>query len=238
MDLSRSSLLALALGAALLAGCPSPQYPNCRGDQDCRSHHEVCVDSHCQQCRTSAECDGGTCLRNRCHAGANACESDTDCPQGQRCLNQRCQVPECDSNRPCPGGAPCENYRCPSADAGTDDDNRDNRGRLCNFTPVFFGFDSFVLDETARRTLQSAAECLQREGVTRYVLIGRTDNVGTSEYNMALGERRAGAVQRYLGNLGVELRRVYVSSEGSEAATGIEEQGRGLDRRVDFRPRD
>ena len=233
------ALGALALGAAALMGCPGPQYPNCRGDQDCREHHEVCVNSHCQQCRTSAECaDGGTCLRNRCLAGPDGCESDSDCTGGRRCVANHCVVPQCDDTHPCPGGAPCTNHQCPPADGGTDTDPTDNHGRLCTFTPVLFGFDSYVLDDAARRNLQTASECLQREGVTRYVLIGRTDNVGSGEYNLALGERRAGAVQRYLGSLGVELRRIYVSSEGAEAASGTDEAARTRDRRVDFRPRD
>jgi peptidoglycan-associated lipoprotein len=113
----------------------------------------------------------------------------------------------------------------------------DNQGRLCHFEPVYFAFDNSTLDEGARHALQSAAECLSREGSSRYVLIGRADPRGTTEYNLALGERRARTAQRYLMSLGVAEERVAVSSEGSEAATGTDEASWGRDRRVDFRPR-
>jgi peptidoglycan-associated lipoprotein len=114
----------------------------------------------------------------------------------------------------------------------------DNRGRLCSFEPIYFGFDRDDLDETARAALARAAQCLERERNTRYVLIGRTDPRGTAEYNLALGERRARAVQRYLIALGVAETRLAVSSEGMEGATGTDEASWARDRRVDFRPRD
>jgi peptidoglycan-associated lipoprotein len=114
----------------------------------------------------------------------------------------------------------------------------DNRGRLCTFEPVYFTFDNSQLDDGARRALQRASECLQREARSRYVLIGRADPRGTTEYNLALGERRARSVQAYLSSLGIDQARLGVSSEGSEAATGTDEASWARDRRVDFRPRD
>jgi peptidoglycan-associated lipoprotein len=114
----------------------------------------------------------------------------------------------------------------------------DNRGRLCNFQPVYFPFDNSTLDDQSQRTLQTASECMRREGHSRYVLIGRADPRGTTEYNLALGERRARSAQRYLITMGIDETRIMVSSEGSEAATGTDESGWQHDRRVDFRPRD
>jgi len=80
-------------------------------------------------------------------------------------------------------------------------------------------------------------ECIQRERNTRYVLIGRADPRGTTEYNLALGERRARVVQRYMVSLGLLPDRLAVSSEGSEFATGTDDAGWRRDRRVDFRLR-
>lgn len=229
---------AIASLGAVLTGCPGVEYPNCRNDQDCRERREVCVNARCQQCRANADCPAEhTCLRNRCVPGLNACEGDNDCLQTQRCEAHRC-VPrtECDANRACPSGRTCAEGRCVAETEAPDPE--DNRGRLCNFTAIYFGFDRDDLDQTARTALASAAQCLERERNSRYVLIGRTDPRGTAEYNLALGERRARTVQRYLTALGVAEARIAVSSEGMEAAAGTDEQGWSRDRRVDFRPRD
>ena len=116
-------------------------------------------------------------------------------------------------------------------------DPSDNRGSQCTLEAPVFSFDDNALDEGARQSLQRAADCLQRERTTRYVLIGRADNRGEQEYNLALGERRARAVQRYLLSLGVLPDRIAVSTEGDLAATGTDEDGWRRDRRVDFRLR-
>jgi peptidoglycan-associated lipoprotein len=222
-----------------LTGC-GVSYPNCHGDDDCHSHHEVCVNQHCQQCRQNSDCAAHhTCLRNRCVEGDNACDADQDCPANQHCADHRCNArPECDDQHACSSGRPCDQGHCAAAqDNGDDDDARDNHGRLCSFAPVYFQFDNSQLDDAARQSLQSAAECLQREQNTRYVLIGRTDPRGTTEYTFALGERRARIAQNYLRSLGVSAERLLVSSGGSEAAAGTDEASWGRDRRVDFRPR-
>jgi peptidoglycan-associated lipoprotein len=241
----RSGALACAFVLAMATpfastGC-GVSYPNCNGDNDCRSHHEVCVNRHCQQCRTTADCPAEhTCLRNRCVEGTNACENDADCPADQHCDNRHC-VPrtECDQNHACPGGRPCESGHCASAAPSSDEDDtlRDNHGRLCEFEPIYFAFDTPQLDDRARHSLQAAADCLQREQTSRYVLIGRTDPRGTTEYNLALGERRARMAQNYLRSLGITAERIEVSSAGSEGATGTDEATWAHDRRMDFRPR-
>lgn len=222
----------------MLAGCPGVEYPNCRNDRDCTARREVCVNARCQQCRNTADCPAEqTCLRNRCVPGLNACEGDNDCLTGQRCENNRCVArTECDATRQCDGGRSCVEGRCTTATEPPDP--VDNQGRMCTFDPIYFGFDRDELDPTARASLTRAAECLGRERNTRYVLIGRTDPRGTSEYNLALGERRARTAQRYLTALGVAEARLAVSSEGMEGAVGTDETTWARDRRADFRPRD
>lgn len=235
--LSLAGVVALS-GAACTSG---PTYPNCENDAHCRrdGRREFCVQRHCQQCRTTADCPGEqTCLRNRCVAGLNACDGDNDCLVGQLCDNHRCVArPECDSVRPCPQGRRCEAGRCVQAEIADDSDPVENRSGSCTFEPPNFDFDDVALSERSRQSLQRAAECIQRERTTRYVLIGRADPRGTTEYNLALGERRARIVQRYVVSLGVLPDRLAVSSEGSEFATGTDEEGWRRDRRVDFRLR-
>jgi peptidoglycan-associated lipoprotein len=232
------ALLGVLVGAI---GCTSePEYPNCENDRHCQRNgrREFCIQRRCQQCRATEDCASDqTCLRNRCVPGVNACDGDNDCLVNQVCDNHRCVPrPECDSVRPCGDGRRCEAGRC-VAEVAQDTDPNDNRGAQCSFEPPLFDFDDVTLSEEARAALQRAVECIQRERNTRYVLIGRADPRGTAEYNLALGERRARVVQRYMISLGVLPDRLAVSSEGSEFATGTDEAGWRRDRRVDFRLR-
>jgi peptidoglycan-associated lipoprotein len=231
----------LALAVVGSAACTSgPDYPRCDNDQHCQRNgrREWCIQQRCQQCRTTADCSADqTCLRNRCVAGVNACDGDNDCLVNQVCDNHRCVArPECDSVRPCPDGRRCDAGRC-VAEVAEDTDPNDNRGSQCTFEPPQFDFDDVALAEPARALLQRAVECIQRERNTRYVLIGRADPRGTTEYNLALGERRARVVQRYMVSLGLLPDRLAVSSEGSEFASGTDEAGWRRDRRVAFRLR-
>jgi peptidoglycan-associated lipoprotein len=67
----------------------------------------------------------------------------------------------------------------------------------------------------------------------RLVLIGHADPRGEPEYNMALGERRAGSVRDYLARLGVGKERLVETSRGELDAEGEAEFGWRRDRRVD-----
>jgi len=64
-------------------------------------------------------------------------------------------------------------------------------------------------------------------------LIGHTDPRGPSEYNMALGQRRADSVEGYVDQHGVKRTQVVTTSRGAMDATGHDEAGWTRDRRVD-----
>ena len=81
---------------------------------------------------------------------------------------------------------------------------------------AFFDFDQWVIREDARAILQTNAEWLRRWTSTRITIEGHCDERGTSEYNLALGERRANAAKEYLVSLGVTPDRVLVVSKGEE----------------------
>jgi peptidoglycan-associated lipoprotein len=81
---------------------------------------------------------------------------------------------------------------------------------------VFFGYDSSTLDDTARATLDRQAAWLQQFPGVTVTIEGHTDERGTREYNLALGERRASAVRSYLGTLGVPSDRTLTISYGEE----------------------
>lgn len=99
-----------------------------------------------------------------------------------------------------------------------------------------FEYDrSAILDED-RGLLEQVATCL-RTGALKgrgLKLVGRTDPRGDAEYNMALGQRRAGSARQYLLNLGVDSSAVTETSRGEMDATGTAAPGWELDRRVDI----
>ncbi len=103
-------------------------------------------------------------------------------------------------------------------------------------TTFYFEFDSSDLKHEAMRALDVHARDLQSNG-NRVVLEGHTDERGTREYNMALGERRAQAVQRYLVLQGVSPAQLELVSYGEESpvATGHNESAWAQNRRVELR---
>ena len=103
-------------------------------------------------------------------------------------------------------------------------------------TTFYFEFDSSDLNHDAMRALDVHARDLQSNG-NRVVLEGHTDERGTREYNMALGERRAKAVQRYLVLQGVSPAQLEPVSYGEESpvAIGHNESAWAQNRRVELR---
>lgn len=108
-------------------------------------------------------------------------------------------------------------------------------GEACRHLVVYFDYDQFELKEEGRRTLAEAASCLSgsRGGLR---VEGHTDERGTTDYNVALGERRAQAVQRYLVGQGVAPGRIQTVSFGEErpAATGSGEAAWSRNRRAEI----
>jgi peptidoglycan-associated lipoprotein len=89
--------------------------------------------------------------------------------------------------------------------------------RRRGFSPdVYFAFDEFSLSDDARGKLSRNADLLKAQARLNLTIEGHCDERGTSEYNLALGERRASAVKGYLGSLGVGADRMRTLSYGSE----------------------
>lgn len=70
---------------------------------------------------------------------------------------------------------------------------------------VLFDFDEAVLRRDALPVLEANAKRLMHDGVSRLTLEGRGDEIGTSAYNLVLGERRAKSVKSYLQELGLSV---------------------------------
>ncbi len=99
---------------------------------------------------------------------------------------------------------------------------------------VFFAFDSSVLDDAARQTLERQAAWLKQFPAVSVTIEGHCDERGTREYNLALGDRRANAVKAYLVALGVSPDRIRTISYGKErpADPGHDETAWALNRRA------
>lgn len=101
---------------------------------------------------------------------------------------------------------------------------------------VYFGFDKYNVDPSYRPMLQQNAAFL-KENAQRHVLVeGNTDNRGSREYNIALGEKRAVAVRDILLADGVTPAQVDVVSYGEErpAVEGNTEAAWAKNRRADL----
>ncbi|MDH3519552.1 MAG: peptidoglycan-associated lipoprotein Pal [Myxococcales bacterium] len=104
-----------------------------------------------------------------------------------------------------------------------------------NLQTVYFDFDRAEIREDARPVLRGNAKTLS--SLTGNVTIeGHCDERGSAEYNLALGERRANAVKRYLVDLGVSSARLRTVSFGEErpAVQGHDESAWRYNRRADF----
>jgi peptidoglycan-associated lipoprotein len=88
---------------------------------------------------------------------------------------------------------------------------------------VYFDYDKAILRDEARAALQKNAEWLKRRAGTKITVEGHCDARGTNEYNLALGDKRAVAVQNYLTSLGVAADRIMAVSKGEESPFCTEE---------------
>lgn len=99
-----------------------------------------------------------------------------------------------------------------------------------------FDSNSAEIKPAFNSTMDKIADVLVRYGKTYLVIIGHTDNVGTTEYNQALSQRRANAVRDYLQNQGVVPERLETLGKGETEprAANTSEDGRSLNRRVEI----
>ena len=84
------------------------------------------------------------------------------------------------------------------------------------FKPVFFALDADTVDEDGRKVLEGNAQVLKEYPTWVITIEGHADERGTSEYNLALGERRALAAKNYLLTLGISADRLRTVSYGKE----------------------
>jgi len=106
--------------------------------------------------------------------------------------------------------------------------------RNYTFEDVHFDFDRYTLRPEATRILDEAVSALRDDANLRIEVEGHTCNIGTAEYNLALGDRRANAVRDYLVSRGVSADRLRTISYGEERPKydNAREETRRLNRRA------
>ncbi len=107
---------------------------------------------------------------------------------------------------------------------------------LLKIRVYYFGTNLSDVTAIAYGGLNAHGEYLRNNPSTRLQLSGHTDERGTREYNLALGERRANAVARYLVSTGVNASQLSVVSYGKEkpVADGSSEESWAQNRRVEL----
>jgi peptidoglycan-associated lipoprotein len=149
----------------------------------------------------------------------------------------------CSPKPPPPASTPVKETqaRRPSRPASQSLALGDDLARLCKISvdnaesAPKFDFDRSELSKEDRDVLGQVAKCLTLGPLKGRALrvVGRADPRGESEYNMGLGDHRAGSVRIYLTQLGVDASKIAETSRGELDATGKDEQGWRRDRRVD-----
>ena len=124
---------------------------------------------------------------------------------------------------PAPAPAPPPAPRTPTEDELFNAMSLDELNKKGVLSDAFFALDSIELSAEARGLIQKNSEYLKRWTSTKIMVEGHADSRGTNEYNLALAERRAGAVRDYLVSLGVPADRITVVSKGEEAPFCSEE---------------
>lgn len=105
-----------------------------------------------------------------------------------------------------------------------------------SLSDAFFDFDQYNLTAESKGTLEANAREMKRVSSASITIEGHCDERGTKAYNLALGEKRAGAAKDYLVSLGVTASRISTISYGKERPfdTGHSESAWAKNRRAHF----
>ena len=103
--------------------------------------------------------------------------------------------------------------------------------------PLYFAFDAYTLTGESQLRLRQIADELHADPFAEIVIEGHCDDLGSSDYNLALGEWRGNAAASYLADLGVDIERVHVVSFGEEdpVIDATSDEARAANRRDEFR---
>ncbi|MGD9948810.1 MAG: peptidoglycan-associated lipoprotein Pal [Desulfobulbus sp.] len=122
------------------------------------------------------------------------------------------------------------------ADQQSDAYKREHGRCSPEFKPIYFDYDQSSVRGDQIPTMEFNGNYLRNNPSARVLVEGNTDDRGTNEYNLALGERRAVSAKKYLIQYGIEENRIRTVSYGEERPlfTGTSEDDFAHNRRDDF----
>jgi peptidoglycan-associated lipoprotein len=122
-------------------------------------------------------------------------------------------------------------------DIGYDAQGSDS-GKIDGLSTIYFAYDKSALSAEAKQKLAQNAEWMKAHRKTTVQVEGHTDERGSVEYNLSLGERRAKSVKAYLVSLGVDAKHLTTISYGEEKpiVPGDTEAAWSKNRRANFVP--
>ena len=133
-----------------------------------------------------------------------------------------------------PAAKPADNYTVKTQTAEVDPLN-DPKGALAQRS-VFFDFDKYDIKPEYTQLVTNHAKYLESHPAHKIQIQGNTDERGTAEYNLALGQKRAEAVRKAMAALGVPDSRMEATSNGKTQpkAEGHDETAWAQNRRADI----
>lgn len=136
---------------------------------------------------------------------------------------------------PAPAAPVADSRDIRPVETGTVDPLNDPQGVLANRS-VYFDYDSFVVRADGQPVVQNHSGYLTKNTSRKVLIQGNTDERGGTEYNLALGQKRAEAVRRSMASLGVSEGQMEAVSLGEEKpkATGSNEEAWAENRRADI----
>ena len=137
-----------------------------------------------------------------------------------------------------PGGAGLDDARWRELGLSTEQEKQEFLAKSQRFEneDIYFDYDAYTLSEPAKRILDEKVAFLKRYPKAKVTIEGNCDQRGTTEYNLALGERRANSALQYITNSGVSRTNLTIVSYGKErpAAPGNDEAAWAKNRRDHF----
>ncbi|MEO8937882.1 MAG: peptidoglycan-associated lipoprotein Pal [Burkholderiaceae bacterium] len=128
--------------------------------------------------------------------------------------------------------ADASGVRTVNADSG----GLDPAARALMEKSIYFDYDSYAVKDDYRSTIDANGKFLNANRARKVIVQGNTDERGGSEYNLALGQKRAEAVRKQLALVGVPENQIEAVSLGKEKprSTGHDEAAWAENRRADF----
>lgn len=129
-----------------------------------------------------------------------------------------------------------EESAVPTAAAADEATGDSDSGKAMGLQTIHFPYDSFVLDQEAKNALKANAGILKDKASAKIQIEGHCDQRGGIQYNIALGEKRANSVKKYLEDMGIAGDRITTISFGKERPLdqGTTEEAYAKNRRANF----